>query len=167
MRHSTKNRTIVACMTAAVLGYASQGVAAQSPFDITFDPGLACSFALRIQGAGDGNIADRLVQDKNGVTKIISAGTGGSLIYTNVTTGKTFSTKSNGAVQQATYSSDGSSSNVLTGHNVVIMYPTDVPAGPSTTLYQGRVTYTVDTAGVWTVESVSGKTTDICAAVSG
>ncbi len=27
----------------------------------------------------------------------------------------------------------------LTGHNVLILFPTDVPAGPSTTLYVGQV----------------------------
>jgi hypothetical protein len=41
-----------------------------------------------------------------------------------------------------------------------------VPAGPSTTLHEGRVVYTVDTSGAFTVQQVSGKTTDICAVLS-
>ena len=49
-----------------------------------------------------------------------------------------------------------------TGHNVVIFFPTDIPAGPSTTLYVGRVVYTVDAAGVFTLLSTSGRTTDLC-----
>jgi hypothetical protein len=31
---------------------------------------------------------------------------------------------------------------------VLILYPTDVPAGPSTTLNVGRVVFTIDTQGV-------------------
>jgi len=45
------------------------------------------------------------------------------------------------------------------------MMAPDVPAGPSTTLYVGRVVFTVDTSGVFTLQSVSGKSTDICAAL--
>jgi hypothetical protein len=54
-----------------------------------------------------------------------------------------------------------------TGKNVLILFPTDVPAGPSSTLYTGRLVYTVDnTTGVFTVVSSSGRTTDLCALVS-
>jgi hypothetical protein len=50
---------------------------------------------------------------------------------------------------------------------VLVLYPTDVPAGPSTTLYVGSVVYTVDLlTGVFTLNAHSGRTTDICAALS-
>jgi len=32
---------------------------------------------------------------------------------------------------------------ITIGHNVLILFPSDVPAGPSTTLYVGRVVFTV------------------------
>ena len=86
--------------------------------------------------------------------------------FTNLTTGNTFSTKSNGAVAHITFNSDGSFTETDTGHNVLILFPTDVPAGPSSTLIVGRVVFTVDTNGVFTVLDVSGKTIDICAALS-
>jgi hypothetical protein len=54
----------------------------------------------------------------------------------------------------------------LTGHNVLFLFPTDVPAGPSTTLYVGRVVFHVDTEGVFTLQSTNGTATDICAALS-
>jgi hypothetical protein len=41
-----------------------------------------------------------------------------------------------------------------------------VPAGPSTTLYVGRVAFTVGAGGAFTVVSTSGKATGICAALS-
>jgi hypothetical protein len=53
-----------------------------------------------------------------------------------------------------------------TGHHVLILFPTDVPAGPSTTLYQGRIVYTVDPDEVFTLQEVSAQETDICAALS-
>jgi hypothetical protein len=65
-----------------------------------------------------------------------------------------------------TFNPDGSSTLLITGHNVLILFPTDVPAGPSTTLYVGRVVFTIDSSGVFTVQEVSGTATDICAAVS-
>jgi hypothetical protein len=49
---------------------------------------------------------------------------------------------------------------------VTILFPTDIPAGPSTTLVAGRVVFTVDQDGVFTVLQMSGEQTDICALLS-
>jgi hypothetical protein len=46
------------------------------------------------------------------------------------------------------------------------VFPSDVPAGPSTTLYVGRVVYTVDVNGDFTLVSTRGTATDICAELS-
>jgi len=61
---------------------------------------------------------------------------------------------------------DGSATQVTTGHNIVILFPTDVPAGPSTTLYVGRVVISIDSAGNYTLLKASGSSADICAALS-
>ena len=37
---------------------------------------------------------------------------------------------------------------------------------PSTTQYVGRIVYTVDESGVFTLVSTSGRSTDICAALA-
>ena len=66
----------------------------------------------------------------------------------------------------AVFNADGSQTVTVTGHNVLILFPSDVPAGPSTTLYVGRVVYTIGTDGVFTLVSTSGTATDICAALS-
>ena len=52
------------------------------------------------------------------------------------------------------------------GHLVLIMFPTDVPAGPSTTLYVGRVVFDVAPDRVFTLKETQGKSTDLCAALS-
>ena len=75
--------------------------------------------------------------------------------------------KANGSVISTTTTlADGSSTSVLTGHTVVIMFPTDVPAGPSTTLYTGRVVINVDASGISTIVDESGRDLDICAALT-
>ena len=158
-------------MMAAVLSYGSPATAADptGPPDFTSDfaAGLACNdFDLRIEGWG-GNRHFKEFTDKNGnVVRSLDAGTGSALRFTNLSNGKTFSTKSNGSVAHRRYNSDGSYTETDTGHNVLILFPTDVPAGPSTTLIVGRVVFTVDSAFNFTVQSISGKTTDICAALS-
>jgi len=53
------------------------------------------------------------------------------------------------------------------GHNVLILFPTDEPAGPSTTLVVGRAVIAVDANQNFTVQQISGTTTDICAALAG
>jgi hypothetical protein len=57
---------------------------------------------------------------------------------------------------------------VATGFNVIIFFPGDVPAGPSTILYQGKLVVTLDLAtfAALGVQQVSGTQTDICAALS-
>lgn len=163
-----KNRHLAACITAAALGYSSLAVAETPPdFTIDFPAGWACNvFDLRVEG-WLGTQSEKLYKDKFGIVRTIQAGTGGALRFTNLTSQKTFSTKSNGAVSHTTYrKSDGSQTVAVTGHNVLILFPTDIPAGPSTTLYMGEVVYTIDTGGNFFVHSTRGKSIDICAAVS-
>ena len=150
---------------AAVLGSGSPATAADST-TIELPPGLACDFGLSVEIRGGNQVMKEFV-DKNGnVVRTLSAGTGSDLSFTNLSTGATFSLKANGSVTHTTINPDGSSMVVATGHNVIILFPTDVPAGPSTTLYVGRVVFTVDSSGVFAVQQASGETTDICAVLS-
>jgi hypothetical protein len=132
-----------------------------------FPAGQACNnFDLKV----DGFVVPepKEFKDKNGnVVRTLVAGKGSALTFTNLGTGATLSLKSNGSVTHTTFNPDGTQTVVATGHNVIILFPTDVPAGPSTTLYVGRVVYTVDpSTGVFTLQKTSGKTIDICAALS-
>ena len=143
--------------------------AAADPPDAVIDlpAGTACpDFDLRIEIRG-GNQVVKEFTDKNGnVVRTLTAGKGSALSFMNLSSGATFSLKANGAVTNTRFNPDGSSTSSTTGHNVLILFPTDIPAGPSTTLHVGRVVFTVDTNGVFTMQSVSGKTTDICAILS-
>ena len=148
----------LAFMMAAMLGYGSPSIAADDlpDFTVIFSAGVACNnFDLQIEG-WNGKQQVREVKDKKGIVRTIFAGTGSALRYTNLGTHplRTFSSKSNGAVARITVKLDGSSTQELTGHNVVILFPTDIPAGPSTTLYDGgRVVLSVDADGNFTLKA--------------
>jgi hypothetical protein len=140
-------------------------VSAAAPnFTIDLPAGVACAgFDLRVEGTGDKRIM-RVFRDRNGnVVRLLSAGKGFTLTFTNLDTDEILTLQSNGSVERTTINSDGTRTVVSTGHNVLILFPTDIPAGPSTTLYVGQIVYTIDADGVFTLQSTSGTTTDICA----
>jgi hypothetical protein len=166
----TKSRTarhLVAGVTALALGsavaVATAAPASAQELDLTLEAGLACDFELHIEGTGDKRIMREFTDQNGNVVRLLSAGKGFDLTFTNTSTDESISFSSNGSVERTTINADGSATVQTTGHNVVIFFPTDVPAGPSTTLYEGRLVYTVSTDGVFTLQSSSGPTTDICA----
>ncbi len=156
----------VSVMTAA-LGFANSATASGPP-DLSFDlpAGLACSFDLRIEGWGGSQVYKEFYDKDGNLVRLLFAGTGSALTFTNLGTSATYSTKANGAVSHITLNPDGSATQVTTGHNIIILFPTDVPAGPSTTLYIGRVVISIDSVGNYTLLKASGTSTDICAALS-
>jgi len=154
---------IVGAGVLATVLSAAPAFAAEADFTYELPAGLACAFPLKIEGTGDNRIMKEFTDRDGNVVRMLSAGRGFELTFTNLTSGRSVTVPSNGSVQQTTIEADGSLTVQDTGHNVVVLFPTDVPAGPSTTLYTGRLVYTVDLAGVFTVQSISGRTSDICA----
>lgn len=124
---------------ATMCSIAGAGPAAANDFSVTFPAGTACAFPLRVDGTG-GHRIEHTFTSKDGTVPVLSTGTGSALTFTNGTTGASVSLRPNGAVQRTTSLADGSTLNVLAGHNVLFLFPTDVPAGPSTTLHRpGRL----------------------------
>jgi len=151
---------------AAVLAIIAGAPTASADTQILLPEGQGCGFELLINISG-GKAQYREFYDRNGnLVRTISAGRGFDLTFTNTDTGKSLPFPSNGSVSRTTINPDGSTSTVATGHNVLILFPTDVPAGPTTTLYVGQVSWDVNTSGVFTLTGHAGKTTDICAAIS-
>jgi len=143
--------------------------AAAAPPDAVIDlpAGTACpDFSLRIEIRGGNKVVKEFKDENGNVVRTLTAGKGSALSFMNLSSRATFSLRANGAVAHTRFNPDGTSTVSITGHNVLILFPTDIPAGPSTTLHVGRVVYTVDTNGVFTVQKVSGKRTDICAILS-
>jgi hypothetical protein len=136
-------------------------------FAFTVPAGQACAgFDLGVEGHG-GYVTTKEFDGRRGDFIHIEKGKGSHLTYTNLTTGATFKVPSRWT--ETTYVShpNGTATVTSTGLNVLILVPTDHPAGPSTTLVAGRYVYNVDTEGNFTVRSVRGHTTDVCAALAG
>jgi hypothetical protein len=157
---------VVALALASTLSVATAATAAAQDFELTLEAGVACDFALFVEGTGDNRIMREFTDENGNVVRILAAGKGFDLTFTNLSTGETVELPSNGSVTRTTINADGTATVENTGHNVLILFPTDVPAGPSTTLYVGRLVYTVDANGVFTLQNTSGPTTDICALLS-
>lgn len=133
----------------------------------SFPAGVACAFPLDFAGTNGIIHTKEWVDSEGNTSRFFFAGKGVILTYTNVTTGKSVTIKTAGSVSNATFNPDGTITLELIGHNGLIMFPTDVPAGPTTTQYIGRVVLTIDANGVGTVQSVSGSERDICAELAG
>ena len=154
----------LALVSAATIAIPSPAAAADPDFRIELAAGVACAgFALRIEGHGDKRIMKEFTDANGDVVRTLAAGKGFALTFVNEATNTTLQLPPNGSVSRTTVNTDGTFTVESTGHNVIIFFPTDVPAGPSTTLYVGRVVYTVDADGVFTLQKASGRATDICA----
>jgi len=163
----SKRMSVAAAVVSTAAVAVSADAAVAAPFHLEFPAGTACTFGLAVDGVGGDKRVERTFVDANGNTvRMLSAGVGSQLTFTNLSNDATTALRANGAVTQTVFNADGSQTVTLTGHNVLFLFPSDVPAGPSTTLYVGRVVFTVDADGVFTVVSTSGTATDICAALS-
>jgi hypothetical protein len=162
----TIKSTIYISMLALAMGFANPVNAAD--YTLTLPAGQACSgFDLIVNVDYSDHQVYKEWTDENGLpVRMLTAGKGNDLEFVNGTTGATFSLKANGSVSHTTLNPDGSSTVSSTGHNVIILFPTDNPPGPTTTLYVGRVVYTADAYSNFTLQDVRGKSTDICAALS-
>jgi hypothetical protein len=163
-RHLVAGATILALASAVAVATAASASAAPPHGQPDFEPfvlpaGQACAgFDLSLGGIEDKRAINEL---HNGV--LIEAGNGWNLTFTNLNNHKEIMLPSNGSVMKTTFTSSDTRTVQATGNNIVILFPTDTPAGPSTKLYTGRIVYTVAPGEVFTVQSTSGRTTDICA----
>jgi hypothetical protein len=134
------------------------------PQEFELPAGQACDFGLRVSQSG-GNLHIKEFVDRNDdPVKIITAGKGFLLTYTNLDTGNSVTIRTDGSVSKTTFNPDGTQTVSATGHNGLILFPTDIPAGPTTTHYIGRIVYNVDPAtGAFTLVRTSKNQRDICA----
>ncbi len=141
---------------------------AAEPITIPLDAGQACQdFPVTISIQQTDTRVFRQFRDAQGnVVRTLESGRGNELTFTNETSRASVSLPATGAVSRTTVNSDGTQTVVSTGNNVVVLFPTDLPAGPTTTLYVGRLVYTVDAQNNFTVQSFAGRTVDLCAALS-
>jgi hypothetical protein len=97
---------------------------------------------------------------------MFAGGKGNVLKFTNLNTGASLTIRTGGSVEQTRLNDDGTSTTTVLGHSVVTLFPTDIPAGPSTKLYLGRLVFNVDAEYTFTQLSSAGREVDICAALN-
>jgi hypothetical protein len=147
-------------------------VTVTSPENINIElpKGQACKgFALGVD-LRDSRARIKTFTNKAGVVvRTIEEGKGYKKTYTNLTTKKSVTFPSKFFSTDTVYQKNGFQTVTSTGHFGLILFPTDVPAGPSTTEYVGRVVYTINPAppNVFTLKKVNAKSTDVCAKLSG
>ena len=121
---------------------------------------------MRVDISGGDRRLSRDVTDHNGFRRSISAGRGTEFTFTNLGTGATLTLPATGAVAKSVRATATGLTTVTMTANVLSLFPTDKPAGPSTTLYIGRVVFVRDDDFNFDVKSTTGRSTDICAALS-
>jgi hypothetical protein len=165
---------IAAAILAALTLTAAQATVAKGPPEpveppepILLPAGIACpDFNLQVSWSG-GNVHTKRFVDRGGnPLRIITAGKGFLLTYTNLDTGNSVTIRTDGSVSKTTINPDGTQTVSATGHNGLILFPSDIPAGPTTTHYIGRIVYTIDEDFVFALVSTSGSQRDICAELS-
>ena len=166
-------RLLSACTIFAAIGCAAPSVAAPPnrieppPETLDFLAGEVCAFPLQFEASG-ANFHFKEFVDRNGnPVRAIIAGKGSFMTFTNMDTDATLSARAYGFAAHETYNLDGTNAAIVTGHVVQWLYTTDVPPGPSMTLYVGRLVFTYDpnTGANLALQSFTGKSTDICAAL--
>lgn len=167
--HLAWKKAAVRVALSALAAVGGPSVAAADDFTLVADlpAGLACpTFGLRVEQAGGEHRVFRTFHDRFGSdVRVLQAGQGFDLRFTNLASNAQLTLKGNGSVSVTRPNPDGSSTVQATGHNVLILFPTDDPPGPTTRLYVGRVVYTVDASGTFTLLQTSGRQFDICAAL--
>ena len=174
MHAQTTRRLAPAFMVAVVALTATPPASAAEP--IILPKGLGCAdFNLGLAGVG-GNLHTKEWFDEDGnVVRSITAGKGVDLTWTNFGTdpdnpvaGKSVTIKTAGSVTKTVKNPDGTLTVTASGHNGLVLFPTDVPAGPTATQYIGTIVYTVDPeTGVFRLLSTAGQQRDICAELAG
>ena len=160
-------KSLSAAAAVAALSFTPMTPASADVTVTDYPAGIACNFPLRVEATGDPTVNDKTFEFPDGRVRFLDAGKGADLVFTNLKTGATYSLKGNGLANWIRVDAAGSARLTVTGHTVVLYFPDDNPAGPSTTLVVGREVIDVDlTTFHFTRVSRTGKTTDICAALS-
>jgi hypothetical protein len=162
MRLRTAAATVFA--TAILLcGAASTASAAE----IELPAGEACDFPLGLDGGAFPPERKTFTDPNGNPIVVLSAGKSGAVTYTNLDTTESLTFPSRGTALRDTTQSDGTHLLEFSGNVGLRLFPSDVPAGPSTTQINGRLVLSFDPAtGFTVVLKQKGNQIDVCAGLS-
>jgi hypothetical protein len=162
MKRLLRFGTVTALVSAAIVA-AVQPASAQEP--IVLPEGQACEdFALQIENPEFPPLR-RAFTDRSGNPVRLLAGQSGAITYTNLETGESLAFNARGTrLRETTDRATGLQTLEFSGQVGLILFPSDVPAGPSTTQISGRLVVTFDPeTGFTEVLEQRGRQIDICA----
>lgn len=177
MKYTKAHLFASSALVASGLLVGTQGAVAAPPikeppvedFAAEVPAGQACEdFALGIEATGS-NVTVRTFVDRQGdPVRILQAGRGYTLTYTNLDTGKSLTIRPTGSNRTTVDNGDGTLTVTETGTAGIILFPSDNPKGPSSTQFYGRIVYTLVNDGSFRLTSLksSGTSINICAALA-
>jgi hypothetical protein len=159
-------RTAAATVFATAILLCGAAASTASAAEIELPAGEACAFPLGLDG-GAFPPERRTFTDPNGNPIVVLAGKSGAVTYTNLDTEELLTFPSRGTALRVTTRSDGTQLLEFSGNVGILLFPSDVPAGPSTTQINGRLVLSFDPASGFTVVlKQEGKQIDVCAGLS-
>jgi len=136
---------------------------------IELPAGVACDFSLGLDGGAFPPERKTFTDPNGNPIVVLSAGKSGAVTYTNLDTNpnETLTFPSRGTALRITTRSDGTQLWEFSGNVGILLFPTDIPAGPSTTQINGRLVLSVNpVTGFTRVLKQEGRQIDVCAALS-
>lgn len=155
-------------LAAPQTAYAAPPTLSGPPEDLhlVLPAGTACpGFELHADGTGSQTVMKTFTSKDGTVLRTFMSGKGYNLTYTNADTNASISFPSSEITEDVIFHRDGTRTVTNTGQFGIIMFPTDIPAGPSTTQYSGRVVYTADADNNFEILRTKATEIDICAAL--
>ncbi|MEN8585378.1 hypothetical protein ABFP37_22045 [Burkholderia sp. RS01] len=175
MKSHSARRYALAILCAAGLLAAPQTANAAPPTisgppdDLHFvsPAGEACpGFELHADGTDSHVLTKTFTNNEGVVLRTFASGKGYNLTYTNADTHATVSFPSSEITEDTIFHKDGTKTVTNTGVFGIILFPTDITPGPSTTQYNGRVVYTADAGNNFEILKTKATAIDICKALS-
>jgi hypothetical protein len=175
MKIPSARRYALAILFAASLLAAPQTASAAAPkisgppvdLHLELPAGTACpDFELHVDGTNSQVLTKTFTNSEGVVLRTFASGKGYDLTYRNAATNATVSFPSTEITEDTIFNMDGTRTVTNKGNFGIIMFPTDIPAGPSTTQYSGTVVYTADKDNNFTIIRTKATEIDICAALS-
>ena len=138
---------------------------------IVLPKGQACpDFGVTIDLISPDHRVSKTFFDKNGnPVRYLNAGQGNHFVFTNSASGVTLTVKTGGSVEHITPNPNGTQTWVTSGHELVVLFPSDTPRWALNHVIYRTLVFTFDPSSTTFlgIQSFTGKSIDICAALAG
>jgi hypothetical protein len=133
----------------------------------TYPAGIACPFPVSFDlvAGGEGQLFTFIDRDGD-VVRLMNNARPSVWVITNLDTGASYTLTLPAGVDRITPSPDGTTTVTISGGAIGFNAPTDTPPGPFALTNAGHLVFVIAPDGTGTLTQLSGKKTDLCAAVA-